>query len=115
MLAGIHFGNRLMSLEPLWEEAVRRLMTLQAYSGNRNAAVQQYDVFAKNLLKELDIPPEDETTALYRAIKTGRIKAVPPQPKPNNLQQVSNVYVENPAFIQEIHGHLDKSATEPVY
>ena len=105
--SGIQFGNRLMSLEPLWEEAVRRLMTLQAYSGNRNAAVQQYEAFAKTLQHELDIPPEDETTALFRAIKTGRIKAVPPQPKPNNLQKASNSYVENPDFVAGIHQFLD--------
>lgn len=60
--AGIQAGNRLMSLEPLREDAVRRVMTLQAYSGNRNAAIQRYDNFAKILQEELDIPPEDETT-----------------------------------------------------
>ncbi len=107
--AGINAGNRLLSLEPLWEEAVRRVMTLQAYSGNRNAAVQRYDNFAKTLKKELDIAPEDETTALYRAIKTGRMKAQPPQAKPNNLQQPGNTYVENVDFLNQIHAYLDKA------
>lgn len=107
--AGIQFGNRLMSLEPLWEEAVRRVMTLQAYSGNRNAAVQRYDNFTKTLKVELDIPPEDETTALYRAIKTGRMKAKAPQAKANNLQQPSNTYIENVPFVNQIHHYLDKA------
>ena len=52
---GIEYGRKLLTLEPLWEQAQRTLMTLLAESGNRTAAVQVYDTFAKMLKKELDV------------------------------------------------------------
>lgn len=104
---GLEYGHRLLSMDSLWEEAVRLVMTLHAYNGNRTSAIQQYEEFSSILQKELEIPPESETTQLYRAIKTGRIKATAPQAKPNNLQQASNIFVENPTFMQAIHNHLN--------
>jgi len=105
---GIEYGRKLLAIEPLWEEAHRALMTLLLKNGNRTAALQQYDACVTLLESELGIEPEDETQALYRDIKTGRLK-VPDRPhqRPNNLQKPTTPYIETPTVIQQISNLLD--------
>lgn len=104
---GINAARQLLSLDPLWEQGVRSMMRLQTYSGNRTAAIKHYDSFAKLLQKELDIEPEEETKALYRDIKTGRVQVIEPKPKPNNLYQPSYAYVENTSLVEQINTRLN--------
>jgi predicted ATPase/DNA-binding SARP family transcriptional activator len=90
---GILYGKRLMALDPFYERGLRLLMRLYAYADNRNAALQSYDTFARLLKKELAIEPEEESSSLSKAIKTGRIVALPRLAKPNNLHQPNNRYI----------------------
>jgi DNA-binding SARP family transcriptional activator len=61
----------LVELDPWREESQRRLMRLLAASGQRGAALAQYDACRLSLAKELGVEPAPETTLLYRHIRDG--------------------------------------------
>jgi predicted ATPase/DNA-binding SARP family transcriptional activator/Tfp pilus assembly protein PilF len=63
------YARRQVELEPWREEAHQQLMHLLARSGQRSAALAQYDICRRILAKELKIEPHKETTALYERIR----------------------------------------------
>ncbi len=65
---GIRYARRLLEIDPLFEEAHRKLMRLYALSGRRNNALAQYRDCRTLLQTELGVEPLEETTALYQAI-----------------------------------------------
>jgi predicted ATPase/DNA-binding SARP family transcriptional activator len=62
------YVTRLVSHAPLQESAHRQLMRLYHQSGNRNAALRQYQECKNILWREVGAEPEPETTALYEYI-----------------------------------------------
>jgi predicted ATPase/DNA-binding SARP family transcriptional activator len=66
-------ARRMLAIDPLREEAHRNLMRLLAVSGQRSAALVQYERCCRVLLDELGIAPEAETVALYRRIVGGEL------------------------------------------
>lgn len=71
-------ARRRLSLDSLHEPAHRQLMLLYAWSGERAAAVRQYQVCVDILARELDVPPLPETVDLFQSIKEQREPAPPP-------------------------------------
>ena len=69
----IEYGRRWLALDPWHEPAHRALMTFYAYSGQKAAALRQYEECVRLLDEELGIKPDPETVALYEAIQTRRI------------------------------------------
>ena len=59
---------QLLDIEPLWEPAHRQAMHLLAASGQRSAALLQYETCRRTLAEELGIGPDAETTRLYETI-----------------------------------------------
>jgi predicted ATPase/DNA-binding SARP family transcriptional activator/Tfp pilus assembly protein PilF len=66
----LRFARRLLALEPWREETHRQVMRLLARSGQRSAALAQYESCRRTLAEELGIEPLPETTALYERIQT---------------------------------------------
>lgn len=66
---GIEYANQLLALDNWRETAHRQLMWLLARSGQRNAALAQYDTCKQILAKELQVEPMAETTTLYHEIR----------------------------------------------
>jgi DNA-binding SARP family transcriptional activator/tetratricopeptide (TPR) repeat protein len=62
-----------LSVDPLQERFHRAAMTAHARSGDRAAALAQYRACGDRLREELGAEPDDETTALYEAIREGRV------------------------------------------
>ncbi|MEZ4677802.1 MAG: BTAD domain-containing putative transcriptional regulator [Caldilineaceae bacterium] len=62
-----------LALDPLQEDAHRRLMELLVHSGQRHAALVQYETCRRRLEQELGVPPSVETMALYQQIRDGEI------------------------------------------
>ncbi|HEU5103218.1 MAG TPA: AAA family ATPase, partial [Roseiflexaceae bacterium] len=62
-----------LALDGLHEPAHRALMSLYAWSGQHAAALRQYQECARTLDSELGVTPEDETSALYEAIRTRQL------------------------------------------
>ncbi len=65
------YAWRYVNLAPLEESAHRMLMRILTLSGRRNAALQQYQLCAQVIERELGIAPSPETRQLYEQIKSG--------------------------------------------
>jgi DNA-binding SARP family transcriptional activator len=76
----IAYARRWLALDPLYEPAHRCLMQLYTWAGQRAAALRQYGECERVLKEELGVPPEEETTGLYQAIKENRDLPPPAAP-----------------------------------
>lgn len=59
---------RLLAIDPWREEAHRQLMLLKARTGQRSAALAQYETCRRILAQDLGVEPSPETTALYERL-----------------------------------------------
>lgn len=73
-------AHRQLELEPWDEEARQQLMRTLALSGQRSAALAQYETGRRLLRRELGIEPAPETTALYERIRDGTLGQETGQP-----------------------------------
>lgn len=78
------YGRRQLALEPWSEEAHRQVMRLLALSGQRSAALAQYQACCRILAQEFGVQPEEATVALARRIRRGgqALEALRPPPSP---------------------------------
>ncbi len=65
------YARRQLTLEPWREEAHQQLIHALALSGQRSAALAQYETCARTLAAELNIPPPPALNALRAHIATG--------------------------------------------
>ena len=79
----IDSATRLLTLEAWREEAHRQLMVALARSGQRSAALAQYETCRRLLAQELRVEPSAETTTLYERIATAKRRVhLPPAATP---------------------------------
>lgn len=71
--AAIPSARRWLALDPLLEAPHRTLMQLYAWTGQRTAALRQYQTCVQILDEELNVAPAEETTALYERIRRGEL------------------------------------------
>ncbi|MBK9713118.1 MAG: alpha/beta fold hydrolase [Kouleothrix sp.] len=96
----ILYARRWVALDPLHEPAHRTLMRLYAWAGQAAAAARQYQECARILADELGVEPEEETTALYQAIRTRQLArpfAAEPRPQQRDLAEVPATGVQEKA------------------
>ncbi len=67
----IPYARRWLGLDPLMEAPHAALMQLYARTGQRAAALRQYQEYLHVLAAELELPPDREMTALYERIRRG--------------------------------------------
>jgi DNA-binding SARP family transcriptional activator/tetratricopeptide (TPR) repeat protein len=100
----ITLAQRWLAVDPLGEAAHRRLMLLLAWSGQRNAALQQYRMCAQALERELGVAPLEPTTRLYEAIRANRITlperlrppvGAPKPPRADATEERAPLFVES--------------------
>jgi DNA-binding SARP family transcriptional activator/predicted ATPase len=91
-------ARRWLALDPLHEEAHRRLMLVYAWAGERGAALRQYRECVRVLDQELGVAPLEETTALHQAIQERR---EPPPPAPSSEPPPTPAVVDEPAHAPE--------------
>lgn len=70
----LEYARRWSKLDPINEEAHRELMHIYAWTGQRNAAIRQYQECQQILKKELNIEPEGVTTELFERIQSGELQ-----------------------------------------
>lgn len=75
----IAYVRQLLTIEPWREEAHRDLMRLLALSGQRSAALVQFETSRRILAEELGVEPAPATVALYRKIKENQVTEVRPR------------------------------------
>jgi predicted ATPase/DNA-binding SARP family transcriptional activator len=83
-IQAIDYASRALAIDPLREEAHRQLMALFALSGQRSAALNQYEACRRLLHDELGLDPDAATQDLYRRILNGEVvgPATPPMVRP---------------------------------
>jgi predicted ATPase/DNA-binding SARP family transcriptional activator len=69
----VAFARQLLTIEPWHEETHRELMHLLALSGQRSAALAQYESCCRLLADELGVEPAAATVQLVEQIKTGEL------------------------------------------
>lgn len=70
------YAYRQLELEPWDESAHRQLMRSLVLSGQRSAALAQYETCRRLLAEELGVEPGEETTRLYEQIRDGSLSRV---------------------------------------
>ncbi|MEM7112935.1 MAG: BTAD domain-containing putative transcriptional regulator, partial [Chloroflexota bacterium] len=75
----IPHAQRLVALDTLNEAAQQQLMRLYAQTGQRAAAIQQYESFCAILEEELGVEPEQETISLHDDIIHNRYFVAKPE------------------------------------
>lgn len=84
--SALRYVWRQVELEPWAEKAHQQLMRLLAWSGQRGAALAQYETCRRVLLAELGVEPTQATTALYQQIHAGKLsRGMEEQPQVYNL------------------------------
>lgn len=78
----IRSAHRLLEQDPLQEVAHRALMTAYAATGDRSAALRQYQQCVEILDEEVAAEPLPETTQLYNDIRDGKGVAAVTVPAP---------------------------------
>jgi DNA-binding SARP family transcriptional activator len=106
---GVALGHarRLLELNPLMEAAHRQVMRLLLHSGERGAALAQYEVCRRLLATELDAKPSQVTERLYRQIRAGKLEVTVtaayqpggPMRLPSFLQEAAVERAERPVFV----------------
>ena len=78
---GLSYATRLLMLEPWHEEVHQQMMFLLALSGQRSAALNQFEICRRLLAEELGAEPNRDTVELHRKIASGEIvpRSVPPR------------------------------------
>ena len=110
--AALPHARRQVELDPWRERARRQLMRLLASSGQRGAALAQYEACRELLDQELGVEPAPETTALYNRIRTGEILAPADATglPSHNLPPQSTPFVGREAELAEIGERLQEPA-----
>jgi len=79
---GLAYGARILRYDRAREQTHRRLMRLHVLSGDRSAALRQYERCVAALCEELNVPPTPYTTALYEQVRANQLDAMSPAPPP---------------------------------
>jgi len=77
-----------LRIDPLQEPVHRALMRLYAQSGDPVNALQQYDILARSLKRELNVNPDSETQKLQREIAAMRSRRTAPETEGNGRKHV---------------------------
>ncbi|MBN1400188.1 MAG: AAA family ATPase [Anaerolineae bacterium] len=76
----LRYARRLLQLTPWNEETHTQVMRLLAWTGQRAAALRQYESCKQTLWEELGVRPSEETTALCQRIRAGKLDSPPQLP-----------------------------------
>ena len=115
---GLLAARKSLSIDNLREKSHRQLINLLALSGDRPAALTQFEATRRILVQELGIEPGADTLALYQRVKAGDISApappgpavtFDPPPLPHNLPAPTTSFVGRETELE----HLGELFTSP--
>ncbi|MBN2002230.1 MAG: tetratricopeptide repeat protein [Anaerolineae bacterium] len=100
-----HYARRQLALEPWCEEAHRQLMFALSLSGQRSAALAQYEACRRALSEELGVSPRAETTAFYEQIRDEAL--FPSIAPPHNLPAQITRFIGRETELEQIAEQLN--------
>lgn len=87
---GLSLAHHLLTIEPTREATYRHMMRLLAADGQRQAALDQFELGRSLILQEVGVEPTEETAVLAEQIRQGawptKRPAVRPHPQPPAVQ-----------------------------
>jgi DNA-binding SARP family transcriptional activator len=100
--AGLDYAERVLQLDPAAERAHQQMMRLYYLSGNRTAALRQFERCVKHLKEELDVEPSAGTLAILAHIRSDSVTTeVASQPVAN----------QTPLSLPQLSGRLRQFQT----
>ena len=101
---GLLYGAAVLRHDRAHERTHRQLMSLQYLSGDRTAALRQFERCAAALEEELGVKPDKQTAALYQRIRADHAEpAAPPAAPPESAGA--------PVSLADVLGHLKQIQT----
>lgn len=94
----LRHAQRLLQLTPWNEGAHRQAIRLLAWTGQRGAALRQFETCKRVLWEELSVEPAEETITLYQKIQAGELD-VPPQLPAFLTAEGARHKVDTPLFV----------------
>lgn len=94
------FALRQVEMEPYREEAHRQLMAILSRSGQRSAALAQYETCRRILAEELGVQPSEKTKSLFERIRLAG------EARPHNLPPSLTPLIGREAELQRIAERL---------
>lgn len=91
-------ARHLLQLAPWDEETHGQIMRLLAWTGQRGAALRQFESCKQLLWEELGVQPSGETAVLYQQIQSGKLDLPPQRPAFLTAERARNAY-ERPPFV----------------
>jgi DNA-binding SARP family transcriptional activator len=101
---GLDYGERILRLDPASERAHQQIMRLHHLSGNRTAALRQFERCVKHLKEELDVDPSASTLAILSQIRADGVDVGLPPLLPTDTQV--------PLSLPQLSGRLKQFQTK---
>ncbi|HET6447425.1 MAG TPA: tetratricopeptide repeat protein [candidate division Zixibacteria bacterium] len=95
----LHHAQRLLRLASWDEETHTQVMRLLAWTGQRGAALRQFETCKQMLWDELGVKPSVETTLLNQQIQAGKLD-IPPQLPAYLTEERARHNFEQPLFVR---------------
>jgi len=109
----IAYARRWVAIDSLNELPHYLLMQIYTWAGQRSAALRQYEEYAQILKQELGLPPEEDITQLYQAVRENQAVPLPSRSAPaqlHNLPFQPTPFVGREEELVEIGRLLDHAA-----
>jgi predicted ATPase len=105
----IDYARRWLALDPLQEAAHRQLMALLDQSGQRAAALRQYQICQEVLADELGVEPSEETQNLYQQIQSNTLAVARDSRPRSNLPAQATPFIGREAELAELEALIEDS------
>lgn len=111
--AAVDYARRLVRHDPLREVSYRRLMRLQALTGDRSGALRTYHRCASLLEHELGVEPGPATREMYERLLAVEDAPLPPQARPGRAGAVSPLVGRQDAWAELRHAWRRATGAHP--
>ena len=105
---GMDYCERILQLDPASERAHQQMMRLHHLSGNRTAALRQFERCVRHLKEELDVNPSASTLAILAQIKADGVEAALHHDLPLSLPQLSGRLRQFQMRLAELQKQIQK-------
>ena len=111
----LQHAQRHVEIEPWDERARRRVMRLLVFTGQRNAALAEYEACVHTLANELGVEPEPETTQLSQYIREGLLAdsaadhQLPAFMKERGIETTPQQFVTREKELSSLHNFLART------
>lgn len=109
---GLLYGSLILRHDRARERTHRQMMSLQYHSGDRTAALRQYERCAAALEEELGVKPDGRTAALYQQIRDGKVEEARPEGAAASLSELLGQLRQIQTLLADVQQRVHKDIKE---